>query len=379
MELLYLNLLFIDIIGGGSGRLFELFGGITIRYTIFFIGLFIILYRLSFKKINLPRRELFALILGTLFIPIGMITMSTNDLNLAINDIKPFLFFILLILILSQNDENSKYIVTKFSKYLIIIPLVMGILQILLILCIQNNIIPFQVIYAFAETKSGELMFRGEDGLFFYKGFFFLGVGCVFSFIKKKYWLALFLMVCLYLTQTRGLLLATIFSILLHVLLASRKQTAFIFFIISPIVLLLVINITSRILNLREDVGDSNSVRFMDAGYILENNNIAQTLIGNGWGAEIRDRPKLENVYMEIFFKSGVFGLLSSLVLVFYMFTFKSLKTNPYFYLMIFAFTYSQTNPFILTPMGIILTGICILSCRFKFDSRGNLVQEGVK
>ncbi len=38
MELLYLKLLFVDIIGGGSGRLFEIFNGITFRYLVFLLA-----------------------------------------------------------------------------------------------------------------------------------------------------------------------------------------------------------------------------------------------------------------------------------------------------------------------------------------------------
>lgn len=376
MELLYLNLLFIDIIGGGSGRLFELYNGITIRYILFFTGILLILIKFSLKKIILLKRELIALLLGTIFIPIGLICASKNNLELAFVDIQPLLFFLLIVLILSQNREDGKYLIGRFLKFLLVIPFIMGVIQLIIISSIKLNLISFEAVYAYASTTSGELRFRGEDGLFFYKGFFFLGVGFVYAFIKKKYLLSLFLIICITLTQTRGLLLASIFTILLYLVFTARKQVAFIIFLISPIMLYLTYLFTVKILFLREDVGESDSVRFEDLDFILNSNSWVQTLIGNGWGAEVRDRAKIENVFIEIFYKCGLLGLLSSLVLVFYMFLYKNIKYNPFFYLMLFAFMYSQTNPFIFTPMGIVLVGMCILSCRFKFNKNNELIKD---
>ncbi len=49
----------------------------------------------------------------------------------------------------------------------------MGVIQIILLLLINYGVLPFPAFYAYAETTSSEIMFRGEDGYFFYKGFFF--------------------------------------------------------------------------------------------------------------------------------------------------------------------------------------------------------------
>lgn len=375
MEILYLKLLFIDIIGGGSGRLFEITSGITFRYIVFFLGLLILLYKFCFSKIMIKKEEMIVLLLGTFFIPLGFVSMGINDLSLAFDDIKPFLFFLLSFIILSQSEENSKLIIEKFLTYLIFIPVLMGIIQIILILLIKYNFLSFYAFYALGESTSNEVMFRGEDGLFFYKGFFFLGIGCIYAFIKKKYFIAFFLFVCIYLTQTRGLLLVSIFSILLYVVLTNRKQVAFIFFLISPIAFYLLYLITLKILFLREDVGDSNVVRFKDLEFLLNIDNIFHAIFGHGWGAEIRDRTKLENVFMEIFYKSGILGLLSSLVIVIYIFLHKNNKYNPFLYFTVFSFLVSQTNPFIFTPMGIILLIMSMLSFRYFFDVNSNIVR----
>ena len=375
MEILYLKLLFIDIIGGGSGRLFEITSGITFRYIMFFLGLLILLYKFCFSKIMIKKEEMIVLLLGTFFIPLGFVSIGVNDLSLAFDDIKPFLFFLLSFIILSQSEENSKLIIDKFLTYLIVVPVLMGIIQIILILMIKYNFLSFYTFYALGESTSNEIMFRGEDGLFFYKGFFFLGVGCIYAFIKKKYFVALFLFICIYLTQTRGLLLASIFSILLYIIFTTRKQIAFIFFLISPVFFYLLYLITLKILFLREDVGDSNVVRFKDLEYLLNIDNIFHAFFGHGWGAEIRDRAKLENVFMEIFYKSGILGLLSSFVIIIYIFLHKNNKYNPFLYFTAFSFLFSQTNPFIFTPMGIILLIMSMLSFRYFFDVNSNIVR----
>ena len=136
------------------------------------------------------------------------------------------------------------------------------------------------------------------------------------------------------------MLLASIFSILLYIVFTSRKQIAFVFFLISPAVFYFLYLITLKILFLREDVGDSNVVRFKDLEFLLNIDNIFQAFFGHGWGAEIRDRAKLENVFMEIFYKSGILGLLSSFVIVIYIFLHKNNKYNPFLYFTVFSFLF---------------------------------------
>ncbi|MFH4180739.1 hypothetical protein WDA55_22060, partial [Acinetobacter baumannii] len=83
--------------------------------------------------------------------------------------------------------------------------------------------------------------------------------------------------------------------------------------------------------------GDSNAVRFKDLAYILDENSILQNIIGNGWGAEVRGRARLENIFMELFFKTGIPGLLSSFLLSIYVFFCSKNKFNPFIYLMFFS------------------------------------------
>lgn len=70
MELLFLKILFIDIIGGGSGRLFELLAGLQLD-MFFFHWLIISFCKLSFSTIYIRRNELIAFILGTFLFLLG--------------------------------------------------------------------------------------------------------------------------------------------------------------------------------------------------------------------------------------------------------------------------------------------------------------------
>ncbi len=179
----------------------------------------------------------------------------------------------------------------------------MGTLQLILILLVKFNILPFFVFYSIGQNTSNEIMYRGEDGLFFYKGFFFLGIGCIYAFIKRKYLLVAFLFLCVFLTQTRGLLLGTIFTILVYIVLTARRQVAFLIFLVSPLILYFTYFITLKILFLREDVGDSNSVRFDDFKYIISGSDLFQTLFGNGWGLKFGTGLNLKMYLWNYFLK----------------------------------------------------------------------------
>ncbi len=63
---------------------------------------------------------------------------------------------------------------------------------------------------------------------------------------------------------------------------------------------------------------------------------------------------------MEIFYKSGILGLSSSFVEIIYIFLHKN-NNIILSYFTTFSFLFSQTNPFIFTPMGISYFSLCLI------------------
>ena len=129
-----------------------------------------------------------------------------------------------------------------------------------------------------------------------------------------------------------------------------------------PFILLGSYTVVNFVLGLREDVGESDSARFNAINYVLDSSNFTTALFGNGWGSLIYNRERIEIVFIEIFYKTGFLGLISSLSFLFYAFmkAADSHFRNVYFFIVLFMYLVSLTNPFVFTPMGIVTLAVCM-------------------
>ncbi|WP_045131362.1 hypothetical protein [Acinetobacter pittii] len=361
---LYWAVYLFDIVAGGGGRLFEITESFSLRYLLFFTGILILLVSVLSLKVRIYKKELLILLLGTSFIPIGLISGSLHEVKDILFDLQQLMFFFIMALIFFQNDNNAKMIVERFNKYIFYIPIVMGIVYVILFSLINIGVLPFNLFYNWASSTN-EFFFRGEDGYFFYKGFFFLGIGSIYCFINKRYLIFFFLLFCILLSQTRGIVLVTLAVCALYYILNAKKNSLLIIYMSIPLVILGMLYAFLKVIGIREDVSDSDVVRLNDAMYIFENLKPITALIGNGWGEDIGDRAKIEVVFLEIFYKTGVLGLLSSFSFLIYFLLQKGFFRNPYFYFVVFAYIVSFSNPFVFTPMGITVLAVAIISCRF--------------
>ncbi len=122
---LYWAVYLFDIVAGGGGRLFEITEIFSFLYFLFFTGILILLVSVLSLKVRIYKKELLILLLGTSFIPIGLISGSLHEVKDILFDLQQLMFFFIMALIFFQNDNNAKMIVERFNKYIFYIPIVM--------------------------------------------------------------------------------------------------------------------------------------------------------------------------------------------------------------------------------------------------------------
>lgn len=363
----YLYLLFFEIALGGGGKLF-VYSFFSLRYFLFFTSVFLIFFLL--KKIKVNREELLLFITGIFFVFIGLFSglFRHNDLNLILFDVQPFFYFLVFFLLISKIFETSKTL-DIFKKMTMLSAFIMSFVYIFLQLLFKFGLFSSMTFYTIFANSS-EIFFRGLDGVFFYKGFYFIAIGAIFSIFYKKYFLFLFFILAIFLNETRGLLISTLFVSTIIYYFNSGRTYKFFLILLLPFILVVGYTVVNLVLGLREDVGESDSARFDTINYVLDSSTFMTALFGNGWGSLIYNRERIEIVFLEIFYKTGFFGLISSLSFLIYAFikAAESNFRNVYFFIVLFMYLVSLTNPFVFTPMGIITLAVCIVALRKKYE-----------
>lgn len=363
----YLYLLFFEIALGGGGKLFA-YSFFSLRYVLFFFSVFLMLF--LFKKIKVSIEEFLLFTFGIFFVFLGLFSglFRHNDLKLILFDVQPFLYFIVFFLLISRIFETSK-ILNIFKKMTIVSALIMSSVYILLQLLFKLGLFSPKTFYTMFATSS-EIFFRGLDGVFFFKGFYFIAIAAIFSIFYRRYFLFLFFILAIFLNETRGLLISTLFVSMMIFYFNSNKTYKIFLISLLPFILLGGYTVVNFVLGLREDVGESDSARFDAINYVLDSSTFTTALFGNGWGSLIYNRERIEIVFIEVFYKTGFLGLISSLSFLFYAFmkAADSNFRNVYFFIVLFMYLVSLTNPFVFTPMGIVTLAVCMIGLRKKYE-----------
>ena len=174
------------------------------------MGTFYIMIKGSIDKIILG---LFCFFLLTIVVSTTFGIINNAELNLLFEDIKPLLYF-MSILYLHQVITYDN--IPKIIRIIKISGLILAVAYIILIILLK--------FYSFIST-SKEVMFRGSEGLFFYKGFLYLNIAFFFYFFSKSAkskLISFFVATAIVLTLTRGFIFSLAiclffyFSILLN-------------------------------------------------------------------------------------------------------------------------------------------------------------------
>jgi hypothetical protein len=239
---------------------------------------------------------------------------------------------------------------------------------------------------------NGDFMFDASTGRVFYKGAIYLCIALIFFLFQRGRWAkvaALLIVLNLIAIGTRGFFLALSLTGLLYLLIGRirtmRKLALFLPFVLAGALLL------PKLFLLAGDRSDSNRERMVTMSQAFDRTNIVTTMVGNGFGIGVPERPEhMEISYLEIFYKQGIVGLcwwVALLVLLVLRFR-KAIgwtdprRCYPFFLASIFIAIESFTNPFINNPIGMTFVTLSLAclnvygsnnehGCEFPHPGRG--------
>ncbi|WP_347113482.1 oligosaccharide repeat unit polymerase [Leclercia sp. S52] len=358
---IFITLLTIEIVVGGGGRLLDPFNLPPLRYFLFAIAIFIFALNLVSLNARFKNGSLVT-ILMILALPIyGCLigVLNGNGLSDIAFDLQPYLYIFILFYLCSLNDKLTEHSLTIFISATKIFSVFASVVYICYVLLLKGGVLNFNSLYnSFSLTQ--EFIFR-PSGAFFAKSFFFIGIGALFFFIEKKYFLFVFSMVALFLTETRGVFLFAGIAVLLASLRlnGAMKNAAYIGLALAAGFALMIL--------VGDRAGDSDSVRVNDFNFVIGAMDGLASIFGHGFGTQILDRGRIEVVPLELLYKTGVFGLVLSAIPIVILSLSTLIKSYTIRKLqivcaLIFAAGVSITNPFLYTPMGIFVIAMAINS-----------------
>ena len=372
---IFFIILFLELFLMGSGRSLE-FGSLTMRMLLYGIALiYSMVVYLHYYKIH---RSIWELLIFFTFVTsfsslIGI--LNGADISLIFMDIKPLLYFLMILpFALVINSMESIKLISKLIKYSAIIMAVVYLLWFALMLL---GYLDFGAMYVLLSSETNEIMFRGSDmtnpGLF-YKGFVYMCIGFIF-FInyndKKNNLIAILLLFAIFLTFTRGFIVALALAFLIQNIIDIKQKKSFTFVIIFSILLAIAIPAYMLLIGSK---GESDQIRITQIMQVLDNINIVSLFIGHGFGIGIPIRPNgMEISYLEIFHKQGLLGLILWFSILFHtVFSYIKIKVKtPLVKSLLggslFIFMQSLTNPFINNPIGMSMILISLLSLQYIY------------
>ncbi len=234
----------------------------------------------------------------------------------------------------------------------------------------------FDGFHQWAE-KTGEISFRNHQ-MFFYKGFFYLGIGTVFLVALGSRWQSVWLaaiVVAMALTMTRGFVLATSAATALLLVTMQRRRALCVALCVMALVMYAVWIYLPSLDNghMLVQRGISNSVRTTDISFMKENFNFSSLVFGEGMGTYLNGRLSIENSYLTIFWKMGIVALffwILPLALALHYFLQISKNSAVYrvacafFFGMVFVYVQTGSNPYLNNPIGLSFVMMAVFSLR---------------
>ncbi|MET6989542.1 hypothetical protein [Sediminicola arcticus] len=370
----------IELFIGGGGRVFEL-GPLTLRIILFFINIVFVLVLYIYKR-KIPKYVIVVLSIAIIVLILNSLIGLVNgaEISFIIEDVKPLSYFFSILFFSYYIDSTKRIqlIISILKRTSFYIALVYIFIQILF----YFNKLDFSVFYSYVNTEisSSDFFFRGESGLFFYKGFFFMVVGLIFwihcSNSNKKLVPIITIIIAMILSGTRGFIVifGLIYALYYGIPLLLRLNLKILF--LTTVVLLLSLNFFSN-----ADMGNkviSDSVRFLQIEQVFKKINPVSFLIGHGFGIGVPIREvHFEIAYLEVFHKQGVIGLFLWIIFFIVLYNEFKMERNQYeirkafFLSVVFTFLLSFTNPFFNNPIGLSLLLISWVS--FKVLNKNSM------
>jgi len=425
LESYFFTFLLFELFLGGSGRIFS-FGFVSLRMILFSIALIWFSIRFLYESKD---KFIFRVVIYFTFILVtGVIVGHLNNApkNLIFIDIKQLFFFFSIICfsICIKTKEQIKKVITTIK----ISTIILAISYLICYSLIQLNIIEMKPFYNCLSVKwlHNEFMFRGMDGNFFYKGFFYLGIGIFFFLFSKPSFknglITLIIYVALFLTLLRWLLAITIIVFACSIFfnwainkfklayLKSKEMVFHLLLILTMTIIPIIFKdfyITSlgnkqesvdirkqQIEEVKSEIFENKNsltlekkkeIKPLNDKNIKNINNITlkdttlekskfNIVVGKGLGIGVPIRPvHMELTYLEIFFKQGLLGLSFWLFILLYcIYKFKlAFKNNidlqnilPWLTGVFIVYLQSITNPLLVNSIGMSFIIIAMIILR---------------
>jgi hypothetical protein len=345
----------------GSGRLIQ-FGPLTLKMWLFVAAqLYVLCFFLWGGNVRFSSTLLVSSLVCLIFLAVAMGLTLRAELALVFEDAKPLIYFAMLIFfditICKERHVATVVTIIKVSA------LLMSVAYLITVGLLWVGFLSFADVYSWYTALSDqEFMFRGETGLFMYKGALYIFVGMIFFAFGRGIWSRIALVLTLVgglATGTRGLMVALCVVLLLHVMTSNAgiRSKAVVVTVALGMGIALLLG-SSRVLG---DKTDSDYVRIETAQQVADSITPASIVIGNGFGRGVEVRPvHMEASYLEIFHKQGLLGLtwwtaVLAVLAVRYRLALRTRNklVQPLFLVVGFVVVESFTNPFINNPIGM--------------------------
>jgi hypothetical protein len=364
-----------EVFIGGGGRFLQL-GPLTFRMYIFFA-----LCIFGILGIVLKRKADTVIIL-ILFIFLSSVSFSAilgyinnADPGYIFEDVKPLFYFLSVIYISATINYSNIHKVIRIIK---VSGLILASAYLIILLLITTGKIDFLRFYDLASA-SGEVMFRGSEGLFFYKGFLYLNIAFFFFYLgrgRKSFFFAVLTGLAVVLTLTRGFIFSLAICLFIYYIFINRNPARQILFLVTAL-----IAVTLFVVWISPFIGNrslSDSTRITQIAQVFGSANLFSVLFGHGFGIGVPVRPvHMEISYLEIFHKQGIIGLSFWIVIlcliVYYYSGIRTMDSRfqPDAFLLgtIFIYIQTLTNPFLNNPIGMsfILLTLVIFKKLFEY------------
>lgn len=365
-----LFLLTLEVALLGSGRLLEV-GPVTARMLLYFVALCCSVVMFCLRR-SVPVSTCIMLMA---FIAISSLSALVGILNLAhleliAEDVKPLGYVLLLPFFEAAIDSYSRF--RMIARTIQAAAVVMAVSYLLIFGAVVTGFLSFaSVYYVLGRLSEQDIFFRGESGVFFYKGFLYLCAGVIlFAFGKSRISkiLATVLFAAILATGTRGFVLGFIGVFAIYLCVWSKHR------MVGWATVLLACALGPTYLAASADRSISDATRLVTTRQVVDEIGLGSVLQGHGLGVGVSERPvHMEISYLEIFHKQGLLGLTWWLCLFMTAVcrfrrterTGTSNEALPFFLCALFVFIESVTNPYVNNPIGLSLLLICLAAMRF--------------
>lgn len=356
----------------GSGRLLQA-GPLTVRMWLFLIALaYAACVAFFSRRVSMTAILLCAWLATMLGFAAAIGFVFNADMALVVEDVKPLIYFFLILFFetVIRGEREVKLVIKALKTAGLILCAVYAVVFGLLL----SGVVSFGALYAAAAVFQDEVFFRGDSGMFMYKGSIYIGVALLF-FLFTKGWRARVAVVCCALgvlaTGTRGFVLALVGTVFLMLLMAGGKRRAR---KIAMGIGVAILGVAAWMVIARPEAQSGSDLeRIITFHQVVARIQPAGLIFGHGFGKGVPERPvHMEGAFLEIFHKQGMLGLLWWVVVFGVLFVrFRNALRSgpeeivqPLFFSVIFVFLVSMSNPWITNPIGMAVLLIALASLR---------------